>query len=61
VDESHVTTERRDLLSPPPQMVEHSMGILDINSNANGVSLIEERGHSNLKHKDRNITIFDKQ
>ena len=42
-------------------MVEHSMGILDINSNANGVSLIGVRGHSNLKHKDRNITIFDKQ
>lgn len=57
VDESHVTTGKRDLLSPPPQMVEHSMGILDINSNANGVALIEVRGYSNLKHKDKNITI----
>jgi hypothetical protein len=33
------------------------MGILDINSNANGVALIEVRGYSNLKHKDKNITI----
>jgi len=57
VDESHVTTVRRDLLSPPPQMVEHSMGTLDINSHANGIALIEVRGYSNLKHKDKNITI----
>lgn len=57
VDESHAVTGRKDLLSPPPQMTEHSMGSLDINTNANGIALIEVRGYSNLKYKDRNITI----
>lgn len=57
VDEHHISTGRKDLLSPPPQMTEHSMGSLDIHTNANGMALIEARGYSNLKYKDRNITI----
>lgn len=57
VDEHHHATGTRDLLSPPPQMTEYSMGSLDISAIASGTALIEVRGYSNLKYKEKNLTI----
>ena len=60
VNESHrqsVDLRRVDLLSPPPSLMGHSMGILDINSHANGFALIEVRGYSELKYGRENLTI----
>lgn len=60
VHESHRQTvglRRVDLLSPPPSLIGHSMGILDINSHANGFALIEVRGYSELKYGRENLTI----
>lgn len=50
-------TRKVDLLSPPPEMADHSMGILDINSHANGFALIEVRGYSSIEYGDRELTI----
>jgi hypothetical protein len=60
VNESHRQTvglRRVDLVSPPPSLIGHSMGILDINSHANGFALIEVRGYSELKYGRENLTI----
>lgn len=53
-----VNSRSVDLLSPPPFLPAHSMGILDMHTHANNVALIEVRGYGELKYDGRNLTIY---
>lgn len=54
----NINSRNVDLLSPPPSLPGHSMGILDINSHANTVALLEVRGYGELRYGGMNLTIY---
>lgn len=56
-DRKRVGVREVDRLSPPLYLKGHSMGILNINTNANGFALIEVRGYSGLDYMGSSLTI----